>query len=193
MSAAQKISSKYKNSTGQDARAGAVAIVNKGGNKASVPITRPANVTPYTANDVIGIADVATPANAGSAILEFLNAGNVGGFVRINSADLRIDLIAIPGGMAAFTLHLYDDAPDAVLDNAPWDLLSAGDRSKYLGSITLTPLDMGSTLFGQLDNIAKQVKLKDGSTSLFGVLVTAGGYTPASGGTQQIRLNTTEL
>lgn len=194
MSLAQKISVMFMNSAGVATRAGAVAVVNKGGSKSTVTITRPANATAYAAGKVVGQADTVTPANAGTGILEFQAVGPLGGAIRINSADLRVDLAAVPSGMTSFTLHLYDAAPDAVLDNAAWDLVSAGDRGKYLGSIALSsPADLGSTLFCEVNSIGKQVNLKDGLTSLFGVLVSATGFTPASAGVFAVRLHATEL
>lgn len=156
--------------------------VKSGGYKASVAITRPSNTTLYGAGDVIGVADSGTPANAGSAILEFANIGPAGGHIIITCVDLRIDLNAVTSGMTSFRLHLYDAAPDAILDNAAWDLSSAGDRGKYLGYIDIgTPADLGSTLFVAAKGLAEQFKLAAASTSLFGVLETRGSYTPASG------------
>ena len=55
----------------------------------------------------------------------------------------------------------------------------AGDRAAYLGFIDLlTPVDVGSTLSIQTDSLNRMVKLA--GTSLFGYLVTTGGFTPAA-------------
>lgn len=149
---------------------------------ASVAITRPANTTAYNGGDVIGIADAGTPANAGSAIHEFTAIGPSGGFIMLTDLDLRVNLSAVPSGMTSFRLHLYNASPDAVLDNAAWDLSSSGDRGKYIGYVDLgTIVDLGSTLFLQSLANNRTLKLADGSTSLFAVLVTTGGYTPGSG------------
>lgn len=136
-----------------------------------VTVTRPANATPYTALDVLG---------ATAAAITFTNVGPAGGRVKITSADLRIDVAAIPAGMTTMRLHLYDvTPPSALADNAAFDIPS-GDRAAYLGYIDLgTVLDMGATLFVENDSVVKQVKLAAGSTSLFGYLVTTGGFTPA--------------
>jgi len=130
-------------------------------------VTRPANTTPYTAGDVVGGA------------ITFTTAGPSDGHVLITSADLEIDVSAIPSGMTTFRLYLYDVTPPSALsDNDPWDLPS-GDRSAFLGYIDLgTPVDLGSTLYVQTDNINRKLKL-NGSTSLFAYLTTAGGFTPA--------------
>lgn len=132
-------------------------------------VTRPANVTPYTAGDVVGGA------------ITFTSVGPDGGHVIITTADLRIDVAAVPSGMAGFRLYLYDATPPSALaDNAAWDLPS-GDRANFLGYVDLgTPVDLGSTLFVQVANPGVQVKLASGTTSLYGYLVTAGGYTPAA-------------
>jgi len=165
------------------------------GYKSTVAITRPANTTPYTAGDVVGQADTGTPANAGTAILEFTSIGPSGGHILITGADLEIDVTAVPSGMTSFTLWLYDSSPTAILDNAAWDF-PAGDRGKLLGKIELgTPVDVGSTLFVQTDRTSHQGqwKLAAGSTSLFGELVTNGGYTPSSGAVKSIRLRSVAL
>lgn len=160
-----------------------------GGRTTSVAITRPSNTTGYGAGDVIGVADSGTPANAGSAIHTFALAGPTDGHILITDARLRIDLAAVPSGMTSFRLHLYNASPDAILDNAVWDLSSSGDRGKYLGYIDLgTPVDLGSTLFVQQTSLQKLVKLS--GTSLYGQLQTIGTYTPASGTVYTVALQT---
>jgi hypothetical protein len=162
--------------------ASAVMAVQGFGFTSSVSVTRPSNTTAYTAGDCVGIADSGTPANAGSAILAFLLAGPAGGEIYLTDVDLRIHLSAVPSGMTTFRLHLYDAAPDAILDNAAWDLSSSGDRGKYLGYVDLVqPADLGSTLYSQNPAINKRLKLAAASTTLYGVLQTTGAYTPASG------------
>lgn len=135
-------------------------------------------------------AGALTSANAGSAVMEFTNIGPEGKYVFIVDSRLRVDVSSVPSGMSSFRLHLYNDRPDEVLDNAAFDLSSAGDRSKYLGYINLgTPVDIGSTLFVENEQ-ARKVTLADGSTSLFGVLETVGGFTPTSGAVKSITLET---
>ncbi len=151
---------------------------------AQVTITRPSNATPFTAGDVVGDT-------GGSAIITFTTIGPAAGHVYVCGADLRIDLSAIPTGMTSFRLYLYDASPDAIADNAAWDLSSSGDRGKFLGYVDLgSPSDLGSTLFAQADNVNKKVKLASAATSLYGLLVTNGAYTPASAGTYAVRLHT---
>lgn len=144
-----------------------VKTTNTTGYSAQVTITRPANQTPYTGLDVVGGA------------IEFTNMGPSGGQIKITSADLRIDVAAVPAGMTTFRLHMYNvTPPSALADNAAWDL-PAGDRASYLGFIDiLTPVDVGSTLSIQTDALNRQVKLS--GTSIFAYLVTTAGYTPAA-------------
>jgi hypothetical protein len=152
--------------------------------------SRPQNTTAYTALDVIGIADAVTPANAGSAILELAGIGPAGGYVELSDVHLEVDLNAVPASMTTFRLHLYDAAPAAILDNAAFNLGgTVADRAKYLGAIELVaPVDRGATLWSENVARGKRVKLATGSTSLFAVLQTDGGYTPTSAEAYALRL-----
>ena len=145
-------------------------VASSVGYKAAVSITRPANTTAYTAGDALGAA---------AAAITFPSMGpSAGGEVMITSASLEADVTSIPAGMTYFTLYLYNvTPPSAYADNAAWDLPS-GDRASFLGSINLqTPVDLGSTLYIEVNGINKQITLASGS--LFGYLVTAAGFTPA--------------
>lgn len=137
----------------------------------ALTITRPANVTAYTANDVVG--------QTATAALQFSSVGTSGASILITGAQLEIDTNAIPSGMTNFRLYLYNvTPPSALADNAAWDLPS-GDRASFLGYIDLgSPADLGSTLYTETSNINKQLKLS--SANIFGYLVTNGGFTPAA-------------
>jgi len=145
---------------------------------AIVTITRPANTTAYTANDVVGGAlTIATGMTSAQRVM-------------IASVDLMPQISAIPAGMTSFTLHLYSSTPPSALaDNAAFDLPS-GDRSVYLGSVSVgTPADLGSTLYCQTDGVNRPVQMV-GSASIFGYLVTAGGFTPnANSEVYQLRVH----
>jgi hypothetical protein len=144
------------------------------GTSVSASFTRPNDTAAYTAGDAVGAA---------SAILTFPDIGagsNPGRSLLITSAALRVDVAAVPSGMSTFRLHLYNAPPAAIADNAWWDLL-AGDRAAYQGYVEFTaPADMGSTLWSQLNSVNHQVQLAAGSATLYGVLQTAGAYTPAA-------------
>jgi hypothetical protein len=159
----------------------------------TVSFVRPSNTTAYTAGDVVGAADTVTPANAGSAIHTFANIGSVGGAIQLTSADLTIANTSIPSGMTSFRLHLYMASPTAILDNAAFSA-AAGDRTNYRGFIDFTVAAIGGGfLYATADYIGKALRLTSGSSSLFGVLVTNGGYTPASGTAYQLILRSVEL
>ena len=156
--------------------------------RAAVTITRPSNTTTYNAGDVIGIADAGTPANAGSAIITLPSIGPSGGYVVVQSVRLFIASTSVPSGMGGFRLHLYTASPTAILDNAPFDLVS-GEVANYAGYVDLpTPQDFGSTLFAQADYPGTLIKLATASTSLFCELETRGGFTPASGTAYNLRV-----
>lgn len=148
--------------------------VKTNGYKSTVSITRPNDATPYTVGDAVGDT-------GGSAIQAFLLIGPTAGHVILTGAMLEIDVAAIPAGMSSFRLHLYDAAPDAIADNAPWDLSSAGDRGKYLGYLDIrAPSDLGSTLIALEENANLHRKLATGSTTIWGVLQTLAAWTPAA-------------
>lgn len=161
-------------------------IVNSTGYSDAETFSRPNNTTAYDAGDVLG-------ANTGStAALQFVVAGRTGQEVLITSAQLEIDVTAIPSGMTSFRLHLYNvTPPSAYGDAATWDLPS-GDRASYLGYIDLgAPADLGSTLYCEINQLNKQVTLS--TASLFGYLVTASGYTPTAQAVHKVTLHTIGL
>lgn len=160
--------------------------------RAAVTITRPSNTTTYNAGDVIGVADSGTPANAGSAIITLPSIGPSGGYVVVQSVRLFIASTSVPSGMGGFRLHLYTASPTAILDNAPFDLVS-GEVANYAGFVDLpTPQDFGSTLYSQADYPGTLIKLASSSTTLYAELETRGGYQPASGTAYDLRVLTLE-
>lgn len=138
--------------------------------------TRPNNATPYTALDVVG--------NDTPTVLTFANIGPAGGGkVIITRVSLQVNAAAIPAGMGNFRLNLYDAAPTAIADNAPYDL-PAGDRAKHVALIEIpTPYDLGATLKadteGQFYPIRAEVNVPVGGT-LYGILQTLNGYAPTA-------------
>ena len=138
----------------------------------SVSITRPANVTPYTAGDVVGTTS--------TAIHQLSSAGPSGGFVILQSLDLLLQLGAVPSGMSGFRVHFYSASPTAIADNAVFNLVAA-DRASYLGYADLgTPADLGDTCWAQADFTGRQIKLATGQTTIWCQLQTIGAYTPAA-------------
>lgn len=149
----------------------------------STTVTRPANTTAYTANDVIG---------ATAAAMTFAIGAVSGSSIKIQGVSLMREAAAVIASEGAYTLHLYNvTPPSALADNAAFDLPS-GDRDAYLGNIAITiPIDLGATLWVEINNINKVVRLA--GTSLFGYLVTAGGYTPASAAVHRVAIHAEQL
>jgi hypothetical protein len=150
----------------------------------SVQFTRPANATAYSVGAAIG--------NSTSAIHTFSNAAIVGKLLHIISVNYRVDVTAIPSGMTTHTLHLFNAEPVAVTDGTVWTLNSA-DRSKYLGNVLLSsPVIVGANmLWSATSNV--NVPLLPISTSIFGILVTNGAFTPTSGAVKTITLLTSDI
>lgn len=93
----------------------------------------------------------------------------VGSNLSIVSATLQIN-----GGTietTAWRLHLYSvTPPSAYADDAAWDISNATDLTSYLGYVDLSQvLDFGTTLFIDMPNLNKRIKLA--GTSVFGYLV----------------------
>lgn len=136
-------------------------------------ITRAANTTAYTANDVIG--------GAGT----LANVGPSGGHTIITSIDIILNITAVPSGMSNMLLYLYDATPpSAVADNGAFTVAS-GDRANLLtpqGISLGTPVlgVGGGTVVLQAPNLNLQYKLASGQTSLWYYLVTTGAFTPAA-------------
>lgn len=109
---------------------------------------------------------------------EFVTAGPAGGGdVIITGTRLLIEDTAVISGETSYTLHLFSaEPPIGLIDGAAWDL-PAGDRSVYLGSVSLgTVVDIGSTVYVETNGLSKQVSVPVGG-SLWGQLVTVGGFT----------------
>jgi hypothetical protein len=148
-----------------------------------VSVTRPSDTTTYGAMDVVGVT------GGGTGAISFTNMGLSGGRVMIVGASLMRNVTALISGETNYQLHLYNvTPPGAYADNTTWDLPS-GDRTAYLGYITIgTPVDMGSTLYIENNSLNKMVQLS--GTGLFAYLVTVTGYQPASASVHVVTLHT---
>lgn len=142
--------------------------------ESTATITRAANVTAYTANDVYG------------GVFELTNIGASGGFIFLNSLDIIFNITALPSGMGAFAVYLYSvTPPSAITDNLPYSL-SSGDRAsiRSLNGIGLTASlaarGNGGSVVAEALDINRLFKLATGSTSLWGYLITLSAFTPAA-------------
>ena len=141
--------------------------------ESTATITRAANTTAYTANDVYG------------TVFELANIGPSGGFVFLSSLDIIFNITALPSGMGAFAVYLFNATPpSAITDNLPYSL-GSGDRETI---ITLNGISLiaslaargnGGSVVAESLNINQLLKLAIGSTSLWGYLTTA-AFTPAA-------------
>ncbi len=119
----------------------------------------------HTNGDSVGVA------------AEFALNAPAGSRLNIKSATLQIN-----GGTietTAWRLHLYSSAPTVeYADDAAWDI-TLGDLTIYLGYVDLSQvLDFGTTLYIDMPNLNKQIKLAAGATSVYGILVNGTTLTP---------------
>lgn len=123
----------------------------------------------------------------GAAILAFTNIGEQSPAFQILHSTLAFDLAAVPASMSTFRLHLFASSPaSALADNDVW-AMTAADFVNYVGFIDLgTPVDLGAFLAIQVKDVNRPVSTKLGT--LYGYLVTDGGYTPAASTTATIDL-----
>ncbi|MFM5925729.1 MAG: hypothetical protein ACKO9U_02485 [Dolichospermum sp.] len=140
-------------------------------------ITRSANTTAYTANDVYGNG-------SGGNAFELTNIGPSGGFVFLNSLDIIFNITALPSGMGAFAVYLFNaPPPSAITDNLPYSL-SSGDRASIVTfngfSLNASLARGGGSVVAEISNINQLFKLATGSTSLWGYVVTLAAFTPAA-------------
>jgi len=124
----------------------------------------------YSAGDLISVAQ--------EFVFTYADGSRVpgGSLIRILTTVLKIDQTAIISGETSYSLPLYNiTPPSAQADNAAWTLAS-GDLSAYRGTLSLgTPVDLGAACFVKTGSLVEDIRLQ--GTSLFGQLVTAGGFT----------------
>lgn len=153
--------------------ANAISVRSQAGYQGTFTVTRAANQTPYTANDVVG------------GPLTILTVGPTSGDLLLMSLQLIFNITALPAAMTSFRLYLYSVTPPSnIADNSPFTF-GAGDRASFLGYVdNIVPSLIGTgtaSVQAQLDALVKQLRMPAGS-SLFGYLVTNGAFTPAANG-----------
>lgn len=132
-----------------------------------------ATFTPAAASHVAGDAN----GTAGTFTLRdrFGGAPPSGASVRITSATLEIDGATIE--TTAWRVHLFTVTPPSALADDAAFALAAADRASYVGYVDLSQvIDIGDTLYIDMPNLNKQIKLA--GTSLFGYLVNGTTLTP---------------
>jgi hypothetical protein len=152
-------------------------------NISNASMARPDDTTAYAANDVVGTSPATN--------LEFKSIGSKGSKIMIVGATIKINVNAVPSGMSSFRLHLYNESPTAIADNAAYNLATA-DAKKYLGYVDIsTPQDLGDNLWGEDVQLNKTVKMS--SNNLYGILETKGGYTPSALSETTIEIHAMEV
>lgn len=140
---------------------------------ASASITRPADVLAYTAKDVVS----ASPA----AVLSF------GNLARVNGGSGYITKIRLMTNQstntARYRLHLFTSTITPIADNSPYTLLYS-NASLRIAAIDLPALiteGTDSTAAYAMDaTIRVPFKCASESMTIYGVLETLDGFTPAS-------------
>ena len=143
-------------------------------------LTRPANITAYTAGDVVSGSD------SSFQLIEFANAAKEAGkgFILTN-ARLQVDNAGTGAAILGkrFRLYLYNVAipTDTIYDNLPY-VMTYANAAFRIGFIDFTlpstPDATSLTVAIQVDGINKVFQLS--GTSLFGRLVSLDSYTPVS-------------
>jgi hypothetical protein len=156
---------------------------------ASAPITRPADTAVYAIKDVVS--------TAGGAILTFADLVTVNGGSGIITKALL--LTSQKTNTAAYRLHLFNAAPVAIADNAPFTLLYAHATTR-VGAIDFpaaaTEDATNSTAAGASRPSADGAstppnlwfKCAASSKALYGILETIAVFTPASAQTYYIEI-----
>lgn len=150
-----------------------------------ITFVRPNDTNSYLAGDVIG--------SANSANLELPNAGAAGALMQALSASVTINRTSLPTGMTTLRLHLWDAAPAAIADNAPF-AAAAADRAKYCGRIELVQPSVigGGFLYTFGDYVGRPIRLV--TSSIWANLVTDAAITGPAAQTEYIvRLNLAEV
>jgi hypothetical protein len=145
----------------------------------SVEVTRPADTTAYSTNDVV------SNSTSAPAVLTFSNcAAENEGSGYITKARVFTDSATALLG-AQIRLNLYHTAPTAINDNAQFTLLyaNAGNRIGYIDFPVLETGGTGSDSSGALwIDLPIQFKCARGSKALYGVpVLRTVGAAPASG------------
>lgn len=137
-----------------------------------VELTRPANQTPYSPNDVV--------ADTTAAFKPFLNAAKAAGYgVKIIRVRIQTEDTGVTG--MKFNLHVYKEAPTFIADNAAF-VISYANAGKRIGAI---PVVMGT---GNLNTVGmndyNQVIINPTSRDIYFILETVSGFTPSANSTK---------
>jgi len=142
-------------------------------------VTRPANATQYAAGDAV--SDNATTAtSAGYFALDFKTKFGAG----ITLTDFTLHKSDHDVTSAAFALLLFTEAPAFAgwEDNAPLAITDA-EMQECKGVVPFSADDWTNVVTGDVQTVSRTigVVLDSADTKVYGILVAADTYTPASG------------
>ena len=154
------------------------AVQNSGGTQLkafSNTIARPANTTPYTAQDVVG--SVLTIANVAKA---------TGTGVKINRIRIQTNDTGVAG--KRFNVHVFNEMPTVAADNSPL-VIDWANRLRRIGAVSIV---MGT---GNLNTVGMNdwntLTLSPIGRDVFIVIESADGFTPSANSTQfQVTIDT---
>lgn len=139
--------------------------------RSSATITRPGDTTAYAAKDAI------SSSTSAPAILTFASCARTsGGSGYVTGARLVTNQAA---NVSAYRLHLYDATLSAVNDNAAQTVLETNWAS-YLGYIDLPAAGTDGSDSAISQSTQAPLPFVAAGTSLFGMLETITGFTPAN-------------
>jgi hypothetical protein len=138
------------------------------GNRSATQITRPANVTAYTANSVIG------------GVFTLSNIGNAGEFIMFHNMRVFYRTGSIPSGLTSLNAYLYRSSPPSAFTNGATFSVSDADEPLLFNAdpiVLPVSLQAGGSRLRALANL---LNLWDSliTTDLFGYLVTPNAFTP---------------
>jgi hypothetical protein len=143
------------------------------GRKAIASFDRPGDTTPYSIGDVVS--------SAGSSYVTFSGLTTPGEDVYITNAAIAIQSSTVPAGMGSFKVHFYSSAPSGLTDNGAFSL-SASSIDSYQGYTEISsPVALGDYIYRANETVNLQPALASGSSSLYVIIQTNNGWTPASG------------
>ena len=151
------------------------AVTSSGGSQFKtfqVEITRPANTTAYSPNDVV--ADVS------AAFVQFANvAKSTGSGVKIIRVRIQTEDTGVSG--TKFNVHLYKEAPTFIADNAAF-AISYANATKRIGAI---PIIMGTGNQNTVGmNDYNQMITNPTARDIYWILETVTGFTPSANSTK---------
>ena len=145
-------------------------------------ITRPANVTQYTAGNALAAA-------TGNLYLTFTGVGTSNGQTVIID-NVKVQSTASPTQKILVELWLFSVAPTGVADNAAFAVPTGEAFNNDLATIIpVTPTYESTTLtILEAPNLNRHIELASADKNLYGMVKVLNAYTPVSGETFEFQI-----